>query len=205
MFDVHCDGHGSTTLLSTRSIVGLEQRDGVITLRLRCWCGHVIEHLTGRAAAPDEPRSIVTAVPPARPRVAEAHFSARLAYETDPTDVWHDLTAGTARFVLLDARSREAFEEAHLPGAVSGPYRELTESWARKVLADHDADLFVAYCWGPACNAATKAGARLAAFGVPVKEMIGGIEGWRNEGFPVETGPDHGRPDPDAEPELLAS
>jgi hypothetical protein len=35
--------------------------------------------------------------------------------------------------------------------------------------------------------------------------MIGGIEGWRNEGFPVETGPDHGRPDPDAEPELLAS
>lgn len=198
MFDVHCDGHGGTALLSTRSIVGLDQRDGAITVRLRCWCGHVIEHRTGRRAngattalAPaSEPTvpSLVTAVPPAPPDRAVVHFAGRLAVETDPSDVWNDLQRGAVRFVLLDARSPEAYRAAHLPGAVSGPYRELTEAWARQVLVEHGADLFVTYCWRSSCNAATKAAARLASFGIPVKEMIGGIEGWRDEGLPLEVG-----------------
>jgi rhodanese-related sulfurtransferase len=44
----------------------------------------------------------------------------------------------------------------------------------------------VVYCWGPACNAATKAAARLSALGFQVKEMIGGLEYWRHEGYAVE-------------------
>src|SRR5207245_11627846 len=44
----------------------------------------------------------------------------------------------------------------------------------------------VVYCWGPACNAATKAAVRLAALGFRVKEMIGGIEYWDREGYGVE-------------------
>ncbi|MNI96727.1 hypothetical protein D3C73_1552420 [compost metagenome] len=42
------------------------------------------------------------------------------------------------------------------------------------------------YCWGPACNGASKACARLAAAGYRVKEMLGGIEYWRKEGGPLE-------------------
>jgi rhodanese-related sulfurtransferase len=194
MFDVHCDGHGGPTLVSTRSIVSLDQRDGLITLHLRCWCGHLIEHRTGKAASGPAgndvttPISVVSAAPPARPARAEAHFGGRLAFETDPSDVWGDLTRGASRFVLLDARSREAYLDAHLPGAVSGPHAELTPEWARSVLEEHDAELFVAYCWRTSCNGATKAAARLASFGLPVKEMIGGIEGWRAEGLPTVSG-----------------
>jgi rhodanese-related sulfurtransferase len=47
--------------------------------------------------------------------------------------------------------------------------------------------VFVVYCWGPGCNGADKAAARLSALGRPVKIMIGGIEYWEErEQNPVE-------------------
>jgi rhodanese-related sulfurtransferase len=52
--------------------------------------------------------------------------------------------------------------------------------------------VLVVYCWGPGCNAATKAAAKLASLGFQVKEMIGGLEYWRREGYPVDGyAPDH--------------
>ena len=47
--------------------------------------------------------------------------------------------------------------------------------------------LFVTYCWGPHCNGATRAARALAGLGYPVKEMIGGIAGWRAEGYRLAT------------------
>ena len=46
--------------------------------------------------------------------------------------------------------------------------------------------LLVVSCWGPGCNAAQHAGARIAALGRPVKEMLGGWEYYVREGWPVE-------------------
>ena len=43
--------------------------------------------------------------------------------------------------------------------------------------------LFVVYCSGPHCNGADKAAVRLARLGRPMKKMIGGITGWKDEGF----------------------
>jgi rhodanese-related sulfurtransferase len=45
---------------------------------------------------------------------------------------------------------------------------------------------FVVYCAGPHCNGANKAGIRLAKLGRPVKEMIGGVTGWLDEGLVLE-------------------
>ena len=51
-------------------------------------------------------------------------------------------------------------------------------------LASYPPDaLFVTYCAGPHCNGADKAALKLAQLGRPVKKMIGGVEGWRDEGF----------------------
>jgi rhodanese-related sulfurtransferase len=49
--------------------------------------------------------------------------------------------------------------------------------------------LFVTYCAGPHCNGANKGALRLAELGRPVKEMIGGITGWLDEGFSLVTVP----------------
>jgi len=121
---------------------------------------------------------------PAEPATARAHFERRLSVETDASDVAAALRAGSPGFVLLDARSPEAFAAGHLPGALSVPHATIDARVAREL----PEGLVVAYCWGPGCNAATKAGARLAAQGRRVKEMLGGFEYWEREGHPVEIG-----------------
>ena len=112
---------------------------------------------------------------------ALAFFSPRLACETDVADVAAALEAGgDPGFILLDARSPRSYEAGHLPGArlLPRPFE------ADDVAALGDA-LLVVYCWGPACNGATKAARELAALGRPVKEMLGGFEYWAREGHAV--------------------
>jgi len=117
------------------------------------------------------------AAPSAR---AAAHFAERLAFETDCSDVHEALNSNTVGFVLVDVRGPKPFAEGHVPGAVNIPHRQLTP----ERLASYPAEtLFVVYCAGPHCNGATKGALRLARLGRPVKEMIGGIAGWRDEGY----------------------
>lgn len=133
--------------------------------------------------------SKVTAVPAASPARAEAHFSARLTFETDCWDVHDAMSRGMADFVVLDVRGRRAYATGHVPGAVSLPHAEIDEArlqaWPRETL-------FVVYCAGPHCNGANRAALRLARLGRPVKEMIGGITGWADEGFGFASGEDPG-------------
>lgn len=130
--------------------------------------------------------SRVAAIAAADAGLAVAHLDRRLAVETDPSDVHADLEAlgvGGAPFVLVDARAPEAYADAHLPGAISLPWQSIdADTVASHLPAD---SLVVTYCWSIHCNAATRAAARLAALGVPVKEMIGGFDAWRAEGRPV--------------------
>ena len=115
---------------------------------------------------------------------ALAYFSARLAFETDVADVAAALeTGGDPGFVLIDARSPRSYEAGHLPGA-----KLLARPFAKADVAALGDSLLVVYCWGPACNGATKAARELAALGRPVKEMIGGFEYWERDGHAVERG-----------------
>jgi rhodanese-related sulfurtransferase len=121
--------------------------------------------------------SLVTRVPAASPQQAHDHFARRLAFETDAADVARDVRLGAAPFTLVDVRSREHYEAGHLPGAINAPGGRATEL---------PPGLLVVYCWGPGCNGAHRAAARLSAQGRQVKEMLGGFEYWVREGHPVE-------------------
>lgn len=121
----------------------------------------------------------VTAIPFALPNDALSHFEARLAFETDCSDV-HEALKGSPGFVLVDVRGPAHFAAGHVPGAVNIPHRTMT---ADRMAAYPSDTMFVVYCAGPHCNGANKAAIRLARLGYPVKEMIGGIAGWRDEGF----------------------
>ncbi|MGN6527370.1 MAG: rhodanese-like domain-containing protein [Burkholderiaceae bacterium] len=128
--------------------------------------------------------SPVAAVPAAPSVDARAHFAASLAFETDCWDVHHAFATGEVDFVLLDVRGPEAFAAGHVPGAVHLPRGKLVEGRLRDWPAG---TLFVTYCAGPHCNGATRAAIRLAELGRPVKVMIGGVTGWLDEGFALET------------------
>jgi rhodanese-related sulfurtransferase len=128
--------------------------------------------------------STVTEYAAADPHDAGAHFASLLAYETDCWDVHAALETGHPDFVLLDVRGPDSFAAGHVDGATNLPYRRIVDS----NLADYPPEtLFVVYCAGPHCNAADKAALRLARLGRRVKKMIGGITGWRDEGFDLVT------------------
>lgn len=127
----------------------------------------------------------VTLHPAAPPVEAERHFAGKLAFETDCDDVHTALAAGTADFALVDVRGPRAYARGHVPGAVSLPRREIS---AERLAAVPQATLVVVYCAGPHCNGADKAALALARLGRPVKIMIGGVTGWRDEGFALAEG-----------------
>ncbi|WP_018654268.1 rhodanese-like domain-containing protein [Actinomadura flavalba] len=112
---------------------------------------------------------------------AVRYFSARLAFETDVADV----AAAPSGTVIIDTRSRAAWDEGHLPGALHLPTAQIPDRAAALVPAGTDV---VVYCWGPACNGATKAALALARLGYAVREMLGGFEYWAREGLPYERG-----------------
>jgi rhodanese-related sulfurtransferase len=128
------------------------------------------------------------------PADAAAHFARRLAVETDVSDVSAALAAEDPGFVLVDTRSREAWDAGHVPGAVHLPGREIGERAAAEL---DRAVPVVTYCWGPGCNGATRAALALSLLGYRVREMLGGFEYWAREGLPVATADGVRTPAPD--------
>ncbi len=126
--------------------------------------------------------SLVTQPGFADPATALAHFERRLGLETDCSDV-HESLKDRLDFVLVDVRGPKPYGAGHMPGAVNIPYRTMTA----ERMAEYPKDTaFVVYCAGPHCNGANKAAIRLARLGYRVKEMIGGVTGWVDEGFALE-------------------
>jgi rhodanese-related sulfurtransferase len=125
--------------------------------------------------------SAVLETPAAAPEAAIEHFASKLAFETDVSDLMADLKKGNSEIVVIDTRSAKSYAECHIPGAIN--FAKINAE-TTSVLAKEK--VFVVYCWGPACNGATKGALKLARLGFRAKELIGGIEYWRKEGGPVE-------------------
>ena len=124
--------------------------------------------------------SPVNEITAAEPKDAVAHFERLLSFETDCWDVHTATTSGHTGFIVLDVRSPQSYAAGHIPGAVNLPHARINE---RNLEAYAPGTLFVVYCNGPHCNGADRAAVRLARLGRRVKKMIGGVEGWKDEGF----------------------
>ncbi|MDM4763615.1 rhodanese-like domain-containing protein [Galbitalea sp. SE-J8] len=122
-------------------------------------------------------------------------FAAKLAYETDPSDLAAARATGVAPLVI-DVRAHDAWRQGRIPGAIHVPNAELA-SRAAEVVPDLDAEIVV-YCWGPGCNGSTRAALTLATLGYrSVRELIGGFEYWAREGLAVVTDAGRTRRPPD--------
>ncbi len=113
---------------------------------------------------------------------AAEFFAAKLAFETDPSDVHAARKAGEP-LVVVDVRSDEAWAQGRVRGAVHMHYGEIATRAPREIPPDARV---VVYCWSPGCNAGAKGAQAFALLGYDVREMIGGFEYWVREGYPVE-------------------
>ncbi|MCF8070346.1 MAG: rhodanese-like domain-containing protein [Desulfobacterales bacterium] len=93
----------------------------------------------------------------------------------------------TKKFVFVDARSDEDYEEGHVKGAVSlpiGQFDELIFSFLDQYLTD---TMIVTYCSGRACDESHQLAKLLEGFGYEqVNIMIDGYPAWQERGFPIE-------------------
>jgi rhodanese-related sulfurtransferase len=135
-------------------------------------------HLVPAATAVPVANVAVPAAPTAR-----IHWIGSFVYDRHPADLYADMVAGTSNLVVVDARYPEAYEREHLPGAVNLPMREITESTTAHMSREA---LYVVYCWNASCHASTKVAQRLEALGFKVKELHGGLQDWKKQGFPTE-------------------
>jgi rhodanese-related sulfurtransferase len=109
------------------------------------------------------------------------HFSSRLAFETDPSDVHADIEV-SKKFVLVDVRGQSSWNQGRAQGAIHMHHSEIIERAPKEIPRDMPV---VVYCWGPGCNGAHKGALNFALLGYQVKELIGGFEYWAREGYPV--------------------
>jgi rhodanese-related sulfurtransferase len=93
-----------------------------------------------------------------------------------------DLTKSDQSYVIVDARPRENYDKAHLPGAVSVPLDE-TDSYAGKFDKDQ---IIVTYCGSFQCPISTRSAQEFMKLGFKdVRDYKGGIQEWKDRGYPV--------------------
>jgi rhodanese-related sulfurtransferase len=114
---------------------------------------------------------------------AVEHYRNKLAFETDAWDL-NELLRDRAMVVVVDARSESAYAQEHIPRAVSFPHRKMNHESTKHL--DRDA-LYVTYCDGIGCNGSTKGALKLAELGFQEKELIGGVDWWKRDGYPTES------------------
>ena len=111
-----------------------------------------------------------------------AHYQAKLSYETDSWDVFEALGAGEP-VVVVDGRSAEAYAEEHIPGAINLPHRDICAESTGELDVSKT---YICYCDGIGCNASTKTAMKLVALGFEVKELMGGLDWWKRDGYATE-------------------
>ena len=110
------------------------------------------------------------------------YYHKKLAYEMDSWDLY--LAKQNAdKLCVVDGRSNAAFVKEHIPKSINLPHREIcfnsTEHLDKNIV-------YICYCDGIGCNASTKTAVKLLSLGFQVKELIGGLDWWKRDGYATE-------------------
>jgi rhodanese-related sulfurtransferase len=89
------------------------------------------------------------------------------------------------RVTVIDVNSRQSWERAHVPGALT--FDPL--AWTQADLPSDKQSLLVFYCSNPMCRKAPTAARRAKAMGYAnVRVLSAGIAGWLSANLPTEAG-----------------
>lgn len=95
------------------------------------------------------------------------------------------LMKSNADFLLVDARQREQYAMAHIPGAISLPLNEIPD-YAGSLDRDR---MIITCCGNYHCPVSTKAATELTSLGFTnIYDYKGGIKEWQETGHATATG-----------------
>lgn len=107
------------------------------------------------------------------------YYQQKLKYEMDPSDLFEALEKGEA-IMAVDCRQPFGYIKEHIPSAINLPHRQMSEESIQEL---DKSLLYVCYCDGIGCNASTKGALKMTQLGFKVKELIGGIDWWKFDGY----------------------
>jgi len=110
------------------------------------------------------------------------HYEERLKYQWDAADLAEQLEENPD-IVIIDTRKTFAYEIEHLPGAISFPHRLMNPDTSEKL---DKSKIYICYCDGIGCNGSTKGSLNLAKLGFEVRELIGGLDWWKRDGYATD-------------------
>ncbi len=108
-----------------------------------------------------------------------AFYQSKLAYEMDSADMYEAVEKGEP-IVVVDGRAASAYAAEHIPWAISLPHRDISYTSTEGL---DKSKVYVCYCDGIGCNASTKTALKLLTLGFQVREMIGGMDWWKRDGY----------------------
>ncbi len=111
------------------------------------------------------------------------YYQDKLNFEWDSADLFTQLDKGTRPIQIIDTRSESAFQKEHIPNAVHFPHRTINEDTVSNL--DRDV-LYICYCDGIGCNGSTKGAMEMAKLGFKVRELIGGLDWWKRDGYETQ-------------------
>jgi len=95
-------------------------------------------------------------------------------------------------FLLVDARSTQEYQEAHISGAISIPEKSLEEN--KNLLPADKSTQIVIYCNGVQCGKSKRLGEKIAPLGYTnILLYAEGIPVWEEKSLPIVPGPEYGR------------
>lgn len=109
-------------------------------------------------------------------------YENKLAYEMDPADLYDALESSTS-YIVIDTRQKHGFEKEHIPSAINLPHREMNKETTEHL---DKSKTYICYCDGIGCNASTRGALKLTKLGFQVKELMGGIEWWKFDGYATQ-------------------
>jgi len=111
------------------------------------------------------------------------YYENKLAFEMDASDLFNAMKTGE-NIIPIDARRDFGFRAEHIPDAINIPHREMNEESTKQL---DKQTIYVTYCDGIGCNASTKGALNMAKLGFKVKELLGGIEWLKFDGYVTES------------------
>lgn len=118
--------------------------------------------------------------------------SAEIDFSIVSTDQLKSMMDRQETFTLIDARTKEEFEDAHIPEAISIPEKSFDEHVS--LLPADKGSLIVFYCNGVKCGKSKRSAKKASALGYTnIATYNDGFPVWEEKNLKIVPGPGHGK------------